>query len=338
MSDYDKYSYYDGCEVEPKEYWEEQIYEIIHKVVDDKSKDIIEQLETKEKRIQSQQSEIHELKKKNKELESRHQIKIGMDKLAKLITKNNIFQIINSLGLEKTNDENYISGMNSEQIPITTKLVLLYYNDKDLILDILDLFDIKYVGLKDFKLPRDYDKDEIIDIMKNVNSRMIQTNGCYFGGNFGFWQRDRKEVPLQEVFMNPYIKDCFDIIIDKLKNTQYNYYSYLFEVTKYQDFTNDEILDMAKYLPDKQSKDLYDYHKRFIDRHKELLFSDMDFCDKYFKYVSDNKYNAFAIHNFNSCYQVKYLKTLELDRAIRLVNEFKLDDLQKKGIMQQIIG
>lgn len=339
---HDPYSYYEGCESEYKEYWEEQIYEIIHKVVDDKCKDINESNTMKQDKINKQHNEIHELKNTIKELEEKFMMQSGMDEFVKLVNEDNIFNLINSLGIEKTNSEVYISGMNSERMPTTTKLILLYYNDRKLVFDLLDLFNIYYPSnLKNLKLPRDYDRKEIEDIIKNVDRKMLNTNGCYFKDNFGFWLSDSfgnrdGRVPLQEVFKNPNIKDCINIIINRLERDTYSYYSYLFEVTNYQDFSEDILLDMAKCLPENPDK-FHSYHKEFIKRHMKFLFNNNEFCEKYFEHANNSKYSVFSIHNFNEEYQEKFVKNLPLENAIALINELNYDEKKKTEMIKKII-
>ena len=333
---YDPYSYYDGCEPDPKEDWEHKIFEIIHDTVDEKCKDIQEMIVVKQDKINDQHNEIHELKNTIKELEERLRVQSGVDEFAKLVNEDNIFNLINSLGIEKTNSENYIRGMNSERMADATKLILLYYDNRDLVFDILDLFNIYYPhSLKNLILPRDYSKDEIEAIIKNVDRKMINTNGCYFKDNFGFWLSDR--VPLQEVFKNPRIKDCIDIIIDKLKDDTYSYYSYLFEVTNYQDFSEDVILDLAKHLPENPDK-FHSYHKEFIKRHMKILFNNNVFCERYFEHANNSKYGIFSIHNFNEEYQENFIEGLPLETAIVLINELNYDEKKKTEMIKKVIN
>lgn len=339
---YDPYSYYDGCESDPKEDWEHKIFEIIHDTVDEKCKDIQEMIAIKQDKINDQHNEIHELKNTIKELEERLRVQSGVDEFAKLVNEDNIFNLINSLGIEKTNSENYIRGMNSERMADTTKLILLYYNNRDLIFDILDLFNIYYPhSLKNLILPRDYNKDEIEAIIKNVDRKMINTNGCYFKDNFGFWLSDSfgnrdDRVPLQEVFKNPRIKDCIDIIIDRLKDDTYSYYSYLFEVTNYQDFSEDVILDLAEHLPENPGK-FHSYHKGFVKRHMKILFNSNEFNERYFEHANNGKYGIFSIHNFNEKHQEEFIKGLSLDSAITLINELSYDEKKKAKMIKKII-
>lgn len=340
---YDPYSYYDGCEPDPKEDWEHKIFEIIHDTVNEKCKDIQEMIAVKQDKINDQHNKIHELKNTIKELEEKLRVQSGVDEFAKLVNEDNIFNLINSLGIEKTNSENYIRGMNSERMSDVTKLVLLYYDNRDLVFDILDLFNIYYPhSLKNLMLPRDYSKDEIETIIKNVDRKMINTNGCYFKDNFGFWLSDsfgnrEGRVPLQEVFKNPHIKDCINIIIYRLKDDTYSYYSYLFEVTDYQDFSKDTILKLAKYLPENPDR-FHSYHRQFIERHMKILFNNNEFCERYFDRAGNSKYGIFSIHNFNEEYQEKFIEKLPLDTAIALINELSYDEKKKTELIKKVIN
>jgi hypothetical protein len=198
--------------------------------------------------------------------------------------------------------------------------------------------------LRNFILPRDYNKELVGNILKDISKSTIRTNCCYLGGNFGFWigeyvrdystEKISKVVPLQEIFMNPVIKDYFDVIIDYVKNDKYNG-SIFYGITKYQEFTDDQILNLAKYLPI-NDRDIYDVHKDFIERHKNILFNNDDFCKGYYKFIKTNRYSVFAVHNFKRDYQVKFLRTIKLNEAIEIIREMKIKDSEKKELIIQI--
>lgn len=332
---------------EPYEYredWENHIQEVIKAVVDEKCSEVYELNVNKDKVIKNQSDEITTLKTQVKELQQNQSLKVKFELLSKMVNKDNIVSIIHALGLKKTNDESYIRGM-SDKYRFDIELVLLYYNDKNTILDLFDLFGIEYnKTLRNFILPRDYDKELVGNVLKDIRRSTIMTNSCYLGGNFGFWigeyvrdyskEKISKVVPLQEIFMNPVIKDYFDVIVDYVKKDKYNG-NIFYGITKYQEFTDDQILNLAKYLPI-NDRDIYDVHNDFIKRHKDILFNDDDFCKDYFKFIGTNRYSVFAVHNFKKDYQIKFLKTIEINKAIEVIREMQIGDSEKKELILQI--
>jgi len=321
---------------DPREDWEDEIHDIISSVVAGKCADINNKNRTQKDTIESLREDIKVLKQDIRVVERENNFTQGMDKFKNRVNKDNIFNFINSLGFLKTNGDDYIRGMNSEKIPDTTKLILMYYNDREFIFDMFDLFSIKYTISRDFILPRSYDKVTVIEILRDISSRMITVNGCYFKDNFGSWGLKSDQVPLQDLFMNPFIKhkDCMNIILGYLDDP---YYSYLLEVTNYQEIDYQDILKLGNCIPEVAHKNLRDYQRDFIARHKDLLFRNEQFCNKYSKYMDNNKYNTFAVHNFPLEYQIEFLKKFSLDGVVAIINKLNMTDEQKKDIIKSII-
>lgn len=338
-NDYEDYEYEN-----PREEWEDSIKEIIEKVVEDKCKETIEQNDLFSKDLSYKMEEIRKLKKEVRELKDNLVKFENFDVFLKMINKDNIVSVVDSFKFPITNDDNYICGMNSEHISPYLELTIKYYDSRDTILKLFKAVGIENIkSLEYFILPRDYSKELVKGILNNLPNRIIRTNSRYLGGNFGFWlgySRDlsienlSKTVPLQEILKNKYITELFGDIINALKSGYSN--KYLFESTKYQNFNESQILELSEYLTTSGSRDLYDVEKDFIKRHKDILFNNDEFCDKYFEYASDNNYSTFAIHNFNKKYQIKYLKNIEFDKAMSVIRELKCDDGTKKEIIKSI--
>lgn len=339
------YNYdYDDCNsYEIREDWEEEIRNIIQSTVDTKCNETIgrnaylsNELTKKEKTIQELNKDIQDLKNKLNQFEN-------FNAFMKIINKENIISIINGLGLKEINSDDYISGMSNECISPYLRLIIKYYDDRDIVLKLFKAIQVEDINnLEKFILPRDYDKDLIKEIINDISNRTIQTNCCYLGGNLGFWiERNRRdfstqklsrEVPLQEVFMNKYIVELFDDILKLLSKGN----KILFEITKYQDFIEEQILQLSKYLIIGDHKKLNKSERSFINRHKNILFNDDSFCNKYFEYADDNPYDTFAIHNFNKKYQIKYLKNIEFKKAMEIINRINCNDEIKKEIIKKM--
>jgi len=331
--------YYDDDYDTEREEWEDEILDILTSVVDSKCIDVHNKNTSLQKIMENYKEEIKVLKRDTKVLESENKFTKGMEQFRGRVNKDNIFNVISGLGMLKTNGERYVGGMNSEKMPSTTKLILMYYNDRKFIFDMFDLFDIKYTISKDFLLPRDYDKELVMNILKNIDSQILYTNGCVLEDNFGFWSLKTDKIPLQELFLNPFMQDmgCFEIIQSRLANDKYSSYHYLYDITGYQEFKVENILELAECIPKAKHSNLNKSQKQFIERHKDILFNQRIFCEKYKEFMDDNHYNSFAVNNFPIGYQIKFLKNLSFNTAVELVNKFKIDDNQKKYILSEVV-
>jgi len=338
---YDEFEGY--CDCNPREDWENSIVDIVHETINEKYKEILGEKEYLSKQLSEKNKELFDKKEELNKLKDDLARFEDFNVFLKMINKDNIVSIIEGFNLPITNPDSYISGMDSQEISPYLKLIIKYYDNKDLVYRILKIArvesDIK--NLEDFILPRDYDKETTKDILENMSNRMIQTNCCFFDDNFGFWLRGTrnvsianlsKQVPLQEVLKNKHIVDLFDIIIDLSNKSD----KYIFEVTKYQNFNDKQILEMSKYIKDGGHNKLYDTEQNFIKRHRDILFNNKDFCEKYFKYISTNQFNIFSIYEFNKEFQIKYLKEISFKEAIEVINRMKYDDKTKKDIIKAI--
>lgn len=335
--------YEDEYEFEPREDYENQIKGIIENVVDKKCEEIIERNNILSNNLSTKEQLIQDLKKENRELKKKLETFEGYDLFINMFNKDNIQNLVNNLGLPKTNPENYYEGMDSEGISVPLKLIITYYDNKDILIKLFELIGIENVNeLKRFVLPRDYDKSLIKEIISNLNNRTVATNCCYFGSNFGFWLRSRRElsvgslsktVPLQEVFKSKYIPELFDDIIKNL----YNYgNSKLLKVTDYHTFTDEQILQLSDSIAIKENSKMYDMEKSFIKKHSKILFNNDEFCEKCFCFISDNQYSVYSVYDFNKKYQIRYLKTLKFDEAMNIINRMKYEDKIKKEIIKEI--
>ena len=335
--------YEDEYEFEPREDYEDQIKEIIENVVNRKCEEIIGRNGVLSNSLSTKEQLIQDLKKENRELKKKLEKFEGYDLFINMFNKDNIQNLVNNLGLPKTNPEGYYEGMDSEGISIPLKLIITYYDSKDILMKLFELIGIENVNeLKRFVLPRDYDKSLIKEIINNLGRRIIETNGCYFGGNFGFWLRGKRDlsvgnlskiIPLQEVFKSKYIPELFDDIIKNLNNYGN---SKLLKVTDYHTFTDKQILQISNFIEIKKHERMYELEKEFIKRHKDILFNNDDFCKRCYEYIDDNPYDIFSIYNFNKEYQIQYLKTLKFDEAMNIINRIKYEDEIKKEIIKEI--
>lgn len=335
--------YDDRDSYKPRENWEEEIRNIIQNTVDIKCNETIERNTYLSNELIKKNNIIQELNKELQGYKNKLNQFENFDVFMKIINKENIIGTVNGLGLKETNSDGYISGMSDECISPYLRLIIKYYDDRDIILKLFKAVQVENINnLEKFILPRDYNKDLIREIISDISHRTIQTNSCYLKDNFGFWiERNRRdfsleklsrEVPLQEVFMSKYILELFDDILKLLLKGN----KLLFEITKYHILNEEQILQISQNITNGNHKKINLSEKNFISRHRNILFNNDSFCNKYFKYADSNLYDTFAIHNFNKEYQIKYLKDISFNTAMEIINEIKYNDKTKKEIIKKI--
>lgn len=291
-----------------------------------------------ENRIQDKITELNNVKKINTELrktntkliEENKTVQKIMDQLNEfqafkpMINKNNIDALFNLFGLEKSNE--IISGMDSENIPDTFKLLWKYYPSRNIVIDMFDFFNIEYdEHIKDYRMPYDLSKDEIILFIKNTSKAYV-TNGCIFDYNTGFFYRDLKvnkyktenvitkgdgwssyiAMPWQLILKSKYFEDSdiLDLVIETIKKKSSNS-SYYYRLPAYHTLPDNILKEMTMLLPISK---LYDDHKIFLEFNKNILNQSKDIADRFCDSINDNHYSSFYYCRFPEEYQIDFIK------------------------------
>lgn len=338
------------CEL-PNEF-QVQIERIIKQEVNSRCVDIISELECKASKITELELSLTILKEKNKELEKTlkqiNEFKIFKD----LIDISNFPSFIELLKL-KCNDFK-ISGMDSEKIPQWFKLLFRYYEDKERLFTLMDIFNIEYPNwAKDYKMPYDYNKEELAIFINPKYDRYI-TNGCIFENNIGFFWRNiyqnkgntygiltnRKSfenyIPWQLVLSNPLWKepDMFELILNAL-NKKYNNSHYYFRIQDYIEIPGDLSCKMAKYLPKGK---LFDSHKVFIKNNPGLFINNIEIANKFKDQINDNQYSPFYYLYYPLDMQVDFIKksTRSYQSKFDLVKKMSISKDEKIKLLSEI--
>jgi len=215
-----------------------------------------------------------------------------------------------------------IDGMYSETIPLWFKLLIRYYDDKNTLITLMDLFEIKYEKwIHTYKMPYEYNESEVDYFFDDLKNRYI-TNGCNFEGNMGFfWQSIMgvkgdtiqnmnkrafsSYVPWQLFLRNPLLKTdkFFNRILESLKNNVTNSY-YFFRIQEYQDITQEQVLSMIGSLP---LNNMQESHKKFIENNKNIIKLKPEIANKFKDKINDNHYSTFYFLNYPKHMQISFV-------------------------------
>jgi len=343
-----------------EEFVEENIFnskinEFIEEEISNRVSDIKIQLENSEKELIKTKKKLNKLENENEELK-KIQSQIEMFKIFKgLVNKNNFSNFTSYLNL-KSNGFG-ISGMDSETIPDWFKLLFRYYEDREKLFVLMDMFNIEYpIWAKDFKMPYDYNEEELLLFINSKHDKYI-TNGCIFEGNTGFFWRNvransgktkdiinskssfEQAIPWQLILSNPLWlnENMFLKIIDVIKNKKYSFGNYFYAIQDYIKISDEQIKEMAKLLPKDR---LFDVHKKFIGTNKDIFKIVPNLAKGYFDKINDNQYSTFYYLNFPVKKQIEFIKNYNggIHSKFDLVKKMDISKEEKVKLITEIAG
>ncbi|GAA4878916.1 hypothetical protein GCM10023310_68760 [Paenibacillus vulneris] len=281
-----------------------------------------------------------------------HQIEV-LKKFKNLINEENFEKFLSFTSLKETGIK--IDGMYSETIPLWFKLLMKYYDDKNTLITLMDLFEIKYENwIHTYKMPYEYNESEVDHFFDDLRNRYI-CNGCIFERNMGFfWQSINgvkgdtiknmsgnrhfsNYVPWQLFLKNPLLTTdkYFNRILNSLKKKIDNSY-YFYKIQDYQDITQEQALNMFELLP---MNNLYDVHKRFVENNKEIIKHKPELAEIYKDKISDNQFSTFYYLNFPIEMQIKFVKRFGGDRVhtkFELIDKMDIPKEDKIKLLSEI--
>jgi hypothetical protein len=243
--------------------------------------------------------------------------------------------------------------MDSEEIPSRFKLLFTYYEDKEKLFSIMNLFNFEYpVWAKNYKMPYDYNEEELGLFIDQKYDRYI-CNGEIFDNNIGFFWRNvninkgdtykiltNKQsfsdyIPWQLVLSNPLWTEekLFNKILNALKKKQRDS-NYYFAIQNYQVISEDQAKEMAKYLPKDK---LFKIHKTFINNNKNIIKNNEWLAEQFKHAISDNNYSTFYYLNYPLQIQKEFImKYKGYESKFILVNKMMIDKKDKIKFLMEI--
>jgi hypothetical protein len=255
---------------------------------------------------------LEDLRKENSKLKQNTNQIEAFAIFKSLINDVNFGNILLHFNLKRNNYN--INGMHSENIPSWFKFLFTYYEDKEKLFSIMDLFNFKYPNwAKNYKMPYEYNEEELELFIDPKYDRYI-CNGEIFNNNIGFFweniqynqgdtykilttkQSFSDDIPWQLVLSNPLWKEekLFNKILNVLNKKQKDSH-YYYAIQNYQTISEDQAKEMAKYLPKDK---LYDIHKTFISNNKNIIKNNEWLAEHFKGLISNNQFSTFYYLNY----------------------------------------
>lgn len=229
----------------------EQLNELVEQEIEERCSDLKNELTNIKIELAKTQIQLEEQQKEYKRLKQKFGQLEAFDTFKSLVTDVNFSGILLHFGLKRNNFN--INGMDSEQIPQWFKLLFSYYEDREKLFALMDLFNYDYPEwAKEYKMPYDYNEEELGLFINPKFGRYI-TNGEIYNNNIGFfWKNVRSNkgntykiltnkeafntyIPWQLVLSNPlWLKEeMFNKILNALERKQSDSH-YYFAIQDYQ--------------------------------------------------------------------------------------------------------
>lgn len=346
--DYESYEYEDGYI--PSEF-DLKINEVIESEVERRVNGIKTKYQHREDMISKLTKENMILKEENKTLQKLTKEYCAFTQFKSLVSPKNFSSLLTWFDLKRGKFE--INGMDSEEIPQWFKLLFVYYDDREKLFSLMDLFDIKYsTWAKEYKMPYEYTQEELEIFIDPKYDRYI-CNGEIFKNNIGFfWSNIELNkgntykiltnksffsdyIPWQLVLSNPLWSGdkLFNKILEAIREKQSNS-QYFFTIQNYQNLSKEQVLELAKLLPKDR---LYNEHKKFIENNKNIIKDNAWLAEKFKDVINDDQYSTFYYLNyplemqkeFIRKYSKSYYSKLDLIKRMNITKEEKLEFLQE---------
>lgn len=139
-------------------------------------------------------------------------------------------------------------------MPLWIGAITQYYSNKDYVIEILRLFNIKLPeNIENFRLPVDWNEEELDIFFDNMYNH-VNCNGCDFAHNLEFWAKNSlydvktqcstcySEIPWQYVLRNPLLKK--KKYLEKIGKNAYSgnsNWKKFYQISRYLDLSEEEI-------------------------------------------------------------------------------------------------
>jgi hypothetical protein len=215
----------------------------------------------------------------------------------------------------------------------------------------MDMFNIQYPEwAKEYKMPYEYNQEEI-DIFLNTIHNHYVCNGCILKDNIGFFytefarnkfnvkeclKHSYSELPWQLILRNPLLVEekNFNKILRLLKKKE-THSQYFYAISKYQEISKEQALEMFKCLP---KGELFDFHKIFVSKNVFLLRENVELATMFKDKISNNKYSQFYFTSYPLEYQVEYIKNCKYSyyEKLELIKKMDINKNEKIKLVVEI--
>jgi hypothetical protein len=261
-----------------------------------------------------------EIKRITEELEKANKREVSNDfvtnNIVSKINKDNIEHLFEFL-LTKTHNEE-----DSMDCPVWLKLLVNYYNDKELVLKLLNIAKVDYPDYaKTIRLPYEWNEQEL-DLFFDTMHNHYVCNGAIYRANLGFWYREWQygkfdiekglshnysQVPWQFLLKNPLLnseKYAHKMASEINRGNHGTYFIEVFDYQKLDSEIKNIIFREIKKLPEMSRWNFYKLMERNLDSLSE------EWMNKYFNtLVKEDGYNIIdKINKLPKEYIYKFLR------------------------------
>lgn len=337
----------------------EKIYEVIQKEVEErveKEKVHIQEENTKLKqKNQLLQEQLQESKQKITELEKDQKKTVDTNMIYDMLGKGDSEKL--SILLQASSlchSPIRWEGMDVEKIPHWFKLLCEYYEDRETLFQLMDMFEIEYPRwAKVYKMPYDYNEEELALFITHAQLHGLP-NGSYFNSNMGFFWRYVKvyegdsyklvtkdtDIPWQFVLQNPLFQTelIFNMILDVIEKDK-GKAEYFLSLPQYQIMEEKNIARLGEALL-KGKMDRSSYGKEFIKQHPFLLKQE-NFAKKFEEKMDESNYSVYYFAKFPNEMQKTFILELKEESSIeklKLVKKSTLSQEEKNELATAIIN
>lgn len=323
------------------------VNEIVSNQIKEKFSNLENQIIELNNTIENKNSKLKELSLKLKELETKNNnneyVSFLFDKLKntfsqisndpekaefKKLKNQKQFEFIDLILITffdiKKEQNGWLSYDTSSSTLLERYLAINYYENKDIVINLLKILDDKCKDkidfIKNFRMPCDYSKEEVLNYVKNphycTNGNIFQISQYWVESGLG-----KENLPHHLIMKNKFIleEDVFDELIKTIKSERLKFY-YLFSLPKYnKNITKEQIQKMGSCL-----STIYKYlnYKEIQEFIKDNL---LDFNEETLNYLylyitTDNQFKIFHWENFPVKYQISYLMNKPINDVFKLFN------------------
>lgn len=324
-----------------------EIEKIIEKEVESRCKEIAQESIRYKKDLEEAKKELSELRSLNKDVIEIERQKSTFEKLTNLVEEKNILDLFKCLNL-KTSDIN-VNERDFNERNFWFLLLVKYYDDKNTLFEMLDLFKINYpIWAKNLRLPHDYNEKELEFVLERISS-ISCTNGNYFSNNIHYYyemvssakgeikfETFRSCIPWQLLLRNPLLstEKFFNKMISIIESNKSNS-NFLFSVTEFQKFSKEQIIALAEKLPER----LLRCHEDFITANSFILKEIPSLSNTFKSRANDSNYSPFHFLKFPVEIQAEFIKQKDVgfEKKVGMINSSDLPFDEKMKFIEELL-
>lgn len=216
-------------------------------------------------------------------------------------------------------------GMDSNKIPMWFEILSRYFDYKEEILNLFNIFNIEYPEwAKDIILPSHYNKEQL-KLCLEKSHKMYVCNGQIYDGNMGFYYTYHRkhnfnlenvfkyesyvEIPFQLLLKNKLLiedNELFNLLLDKIYN-EASHISYFMKIVEYQDVPIDKVLKLL--APNKNGSVNY---KLIVKKYPEILKDER---------IGNSLKHGISEYNGSELYLLKFNKDIQKQYLLNRENK-----------------